>query len=107
MGGVNNMGFSNMAVTASAAKMATGCDPVMPSGAKGAVIVVQTAAVAYRMDGTAPVAVAGSSTVLNVGDVLTFDSWSYPGHNWRQVMNAIQFIENTATDGVLSIEWFD
>ena len=101
MSGVNNVAFTNEAVTASAATI------TVPAGAKGAIITVQTAAVAFRMDGTAPVAAAGSSTVLNVEDILTFDSWTYPGNNWRSVLKAIQFVENTVTDGVLAIEWFD
>jgi len=107
MSGVNNAGFSNMTVTGTAKTLATACSPVMPSGAKGAFIIVATAPVAYRDDGTAPVAAAGSSTTLNVGDTLAFDSWTYPGNNWRQVLKAIQFIRTTTTSGILSIHWYD
>ena len=101
MSGVNNVAFTNEAVTASAATI------TVPAGAKGAIITVQTAPVCFRMDGTAPVAAAGSSTVLNVGDWIEFDSWTYPGNNWKSVLRAIQFKEYTVTDAVLAIEWFD
>ena len=106
MGGVNSVDFSNMTVTNAAKVMATGCSPAKPRGAKGAMISVMTDAVCFRIDGTAPVYAAGSCTVLNVGDVLTFDSWTYPGNNWRQVLEAIQFIRVTG-DALIAIEWFD
>ena len=107
MSGVNNVDFSNLTVTGTAKVMAEECSPIMPNLAKGAMIAVETAAVRYRDDGTAPVAAAGSSTILNIGDVLTFDSWSYPGNNWRQVLRAIQFIRAAGTSGILTIHWYD
>ena len=106
MSGVNSVDFSNMTVTNSPKVMAEECDPKKPIAAKGAMISVMTDSVCFRIDGTAPVFAAGSCTVLNVGDVLTFDSWTYPGNNWKQVLNAIQFIR-TATDAKIAIEWFD
>lgn len=98
---VNNKGYQGLSVTAAVVGL------TIPDGAKGAFIVVQTAAVCYRDDGTAPVAAAGSSTVLNVGDTLTFDSWTPPGNDWRTVLKTIQFKENTATDAKLSIHYYD
>ena len=106
MSGVNSVDFSNMTVTNAAKVMATACDPVKPVAAKGAMISVMTDSVCFRIDGTAPVYVAGSCTVLNVGDTLTFDSWTYPGNNWKQVLNAIQFIR-VSGDALIAIEWFD
>jgi len=98
---VNNVGYQGLAVTASAVSL------TVPAAAKGASIVVQTAQVCYREDGTAPVAAAGSSTVLNVGDELAYDSWTHPGNNWRSVLKKVQFIEYTATDAKLSIHYYD
>jgi len=99
--GVNNVDSTKETVGSTAATIS------VPAGAKGASIVVQTAPVAFRMDGTAPVAAAGSSTVREVDTILTFDSWTYPGNNWRSVLKAIQFIRTTSTDGILMIEWLD
>ena len=107
MSGVNNKDFSNLTVTDTAKVLSSSCSPVMPAGAKGALITVETAAVRYRDDGETPVAAAGSSTILNVGDVLTFDSWTYPGNNWRSVLRVIQFVRAAGTSGILTIHWYD
>lgn len=101
MGGVNEKDFTKVTVSNSATTL------VRPAGARGCLIEVQSNGVSYRMDGTAPVAAAGSSQTLNVGDRLNFDSWSYPGNNWASVLDKIQFIRTTGSDGILSIEWFD
>ena len=106
MSGVNHIDTSNMTVTNAAKVLATACDPVMPSNARGALITVMTDGVCFRMDGTAPVYAAGSCSVLNVGDNLEFNSWTYPGNNWRQVLRTIQFIR-VSGDALIVIEWFD
>lgn len=98
---VNNAGYNSVTVAG------TSIGLTVPTGAKGALIVVQNAPVCYRDDGTAPVAVAGSSTVLDVGDQLKFDSWTPPGNNWRQEMKAIRFIRTGGTSGILSCHYYD
>jgi len=103
---VNTIDYSTMAVTDTVKTLATACSPVMPDGAKGATITVETDAVRYRMDGTDPDSGVGNGDLLNVGDVLTFDSWTVPKNNWRQPMSAIKFHRET-TDAALSIHWFD
>lgn len=104
MSGVNSKGFSNMTVTNTAKVLATACSPVMPAGAKGAFITVMTDGVCFRLNGT-PVFAAGSCSVLNVGDDLAFDSWTYPGNNWGSVLRSIQFIR-VSNDAKIVIEWF-
>ena len=106
MGGVNSKGFSNLTVTGTAQVMATACSPAMPDGAKGAIIVVETAPVRYREAGTA-VSAAGSGHLLNVGDSLNYDSWTHPGNDWRSVLKAISVIRTTGTSGILTISWYD
>ena len=100
MSGVNSRGFTKITVD-------TAARITVPAGAKGALMQVQSYPVSYRMDGTAPVAVAGSSQTLDVGDYLCFDSWTYPGSNWRSVLSTIQFVKSAGTAGILAIEWFD
>ena len=102
--GINNCGYSVLTVTSVAQVLATACSPVMPSQAQGAVISVEDAQVRWRDDGTAPTATEGH--LMSAGDVLTFDSWTVPKNNWKQVLKAIQFIRVTA-DAKLKISWFD
>ena len=104
MSGINNIDYSTITVTNAAAVLSTACSPVMPAGARGAVITVEDDQVRYRDDGTAPSTSEGH--LLNVGDVLTFDSWTVPKQNWRQVLRAIQFYRVTA-DAKLKISWYD
>jgi len=59
----------------------------------------------WRDDGTAPTASEGH--LMNVGDVLTFDSWSVPKLNWRETLLAIQVIRTGATNGALKISWYN
>ncbi len=98
---INNAGFTTETVGSAAALIS------VPTGGltNGAIMTVQVDQVAYRLNGV-PVAVAGSSTVLNVGDQLVFDSWTTPRNSWRTVMQKVQFIRVT-NDATLAIEWFD
>ncbi len=98
---VNNVGFSTQTIADASAGL------TVPARAHGVVIVVSTAPVAYRDDGAAAVAAAGSSTYLNIGDVLTFDSWTAPGNNWRSVLNALRFIRTAGTSSILACSWYD
>ena len=103
--GVNNVGYSTLTATDTAQVLAATCSPVMPSQAKGATISVEDAPIRWRSDGTAPTATEGQ--YLSPGDVLTFNSWTVPSVNWRQVLRAIQVIRVAATSGKLKISWFD
>ena len=101
---VNAIDYSTITITSTAKVLATGTSPTMPGRTKGAVITVEDDQVRYREDGTAPTSTEGH--LLNVGDVLTFDSWAVPRNDWRQVLNAIQFIRVTA-DAKLKVSWYD
>jgi len=72
--------------------------------AKGAVITVETDQVRYREDGTHPTSAEG--ILLNVGDVLTYDSWTVPKSNWRSVLKALHFIKVTNA-AKLKIHYYD
>lgn len=104
MGGVNCIDYSTLAVSSSAVTFGVDASPILPTRAKGAIITVETDQARYRIDGTAPTSTEGH--LLEIGDVLTFDSWTEPTNDWRQVLNAIQFIRVT-TDAALKISWFD
>ncbi len=101
---VNNIDYSTLAVAGTAVGLTVDASPVMPSGAKGATITVETDQVRFRDDGTAPTASEGH--LLNVGDVLSFNSWTVPREDFRQVLKAIQFIRVTNT-AALKISWYD
>ena len=101
---VNNIDYSTLTVTSGTQVLATTCSPVMPSGAKGALITVEGAQIRWRDDGE--VATASDGHIMNVGDVLTFDSWTVP-NNWRTVMARIQVIRTGGVDGTLRISWYD
>ncbi len=103
--GTNNVAYSTLTVTDTAQVMATACSPVMASQAHGAIITVEGSPIRWRDDGTAPTTTEGH--LMNAGDVLTFDSWSVPSVNWRQVLNAVQVIRATTTNGLLKISWYD
>ena len=102
--GVNCIDYSTLTVSSTALLLRTSAAPDMPSRAKGAVITVEDDQVRYRDDGTDPASDEGH--LLNVGDVLTFDSWSVPKQNWRPVLQTIKFISVT-TDAKLKISWYD
>jgi len=103
MGGINNVDYATLTVTNASIGLESGT-PTLPTGARGAVITVETDQVRWRDDGTAPAADEGH--LLNVGDVLTFDSWSVSKQNWRQVLRAIRFHRVTA-DAKLKISYYD
>jgi len=102
---VNNIDYSTLSVTSATQVLATTCSPVMPSQAKGAVITLETAPIRWRDDGEVASATEGHR--MNVGDVLTFDSWTVPKLNWRTVLARIQVIREGATSGALKISWYD
>lgn len=104
--GINNLDFSTKDVAGTVVNLADDVSPVMPYGAKGALITVEASQLRYRDDGTAPTASVGH--ILAVGDVLTLDSWTVPKADWRQVMQRMNFIQGAAsTTGTLNISWYD
>lgn len=104
--GVNNLDFSVLDSIAGTALELKNSDPTIPVGAKGAMITVGGNALRMRDDGDAPTASVGHK--VNPGDVLTYDSWSVPKLNWRQVLLRTQFIQAVAnTTGDLEISWYD
>ena len=104
---VNEVDFSTLLLISDAAKtLSSGASPTMPDRTKGAIITVESNALRMRDDGDAPTTAVGH--LLNVGDVLTYDSWSVPKQNWRQVLQRMKFIQAVAsTTGNLMISWFD
>ena len=103
--GVNNIDYSTITVTGSAKVVHSGCSPVMPSQAKGAVMTLETAPIRIRDDGETVSTTEGH--LMNVGDTLTYNSWTVPRENWRSVMSKLQVIRTGATSGALKISWFD
>ena len=105
---VNNVDFSTVDVQTTVVNLATDLTPTMPARAKGAVITLDdtTSALRYRDDGTDPTTAVGHK--VNPGDVVTFDSWTVPKQNWRQVMLQTNWIQCVAaTTGTLMVSWFD
>jgi len=76
----------------------------MPSTAQGCIITLEDDYVRWRDDGTAPTTTEGH--LMAIGEVMTFDSWTVPRNNWKQVLKAIKFIRVTA-DAKLKISWYD
>ena len=101
----NNIDYSTLTVTGSAQVLATTCSPALPGAAKGAVIRLETAPIRWRDDGETVTTTEGH--IMNIGDVLTFDSWTVPKNNWRSVLSRIQVIRTGATSGKLKISWYD
>ena len=100
----NNIDYSTLTVTNAAQTLASACSPAMPARAKGALITSEDNQWRWRDDGTAPTSSEGH--LVNIGDVLTFDSWTVPKQNWRSVLQAIQVIEVTGTP-LIKISWYD
>ncbi len=99
--GTNCVGFQALVVSTTANGM------TIPARANGCIIVTETDKIRWRADGTNP----GSSTGVYcaAASTLTFDSWSAPRKDWKQVMRAIKFIRDTASaaDATLQIHYFD
>ena len=101
----NNVDFSTLTVTGSAQNLATTCSPIMPAGAKGAIMTLDTAPIRFRDDTTDASATVGHQ--MNVGDVLTFDSWTVEKQDWQTVMARLTVKRTGDTSGVLNISWYD
>ena len=98
--GINVIDYAVLAVGATAVDLIADGSPTLPSKAKRAFITCETAAVRWRADGTAPTADEGHL-------LAAADSISFTGANYRQLLEMIEFIADTATAGALKITYFD
>jgi hypothetical protein len=101
---INCIGYSYLTVADTAIGLSSAVTK-MPDGTQGALMTLETATVRWRADGTAPTSTTGH--LVNIGDVLTFDSWTAPGNNWKSLLSKIKFIRTGGTSGELKISWFD
>ena len=77
--GINTMNYSTLTISGTSQDIATACNPVMPTTAKGAVIVVEGGDTRVREDGTAPTSTEG--VLVEFGDSMVYDSWTVPKAN--------------------------
>jgi hypothetical protein len=106
MSGANCIDFATLVPSTSVALGldSTNASPRLPAAAKGVIITVEGVDIRWRADGTA--ATTGIGHELTDGSSLTFDSWSEPQNNWRQVLKNFSMMSG-ATSGTLSISYFD
>ncbi len=104
----NCVDYAALSVSSTAVTLLTDASPTLPAGAKGALITVETDAVRWRADGTAPTASEG--TYISALGSLTLDSWTAgpqgQRNDWRSVLRAIQFIRVT-NDAKVKVHFFD
>ena len=99
--GINVLAYATLTATnAAAVTLVSDASVTLPGACNRAFITCRTAAVSWRADGTAPVAATDHVLAAN-------DSISFTGANYRQLLEKIQFIGDTATAGVLQITYFD
>ena len=104
--GVNNKDFSTVDVEATVIPLHTGAVPPMPEDANGCVITIAKNQLRMRDDDADPSTTSGH--ILEVGDVITLDSWSVPRSNWRTVMRRMRFIQGAANStGAINVSWYD
>jgi len=77
----------------------------IPVGAKGAVITAFGAGIRWRLDGTKSTTGVGHYQAAN--SIITFDSWTAPGNDWRSVLKAMKFSPSSSGTVTLSISYFD
>jgi len=77
----------------------------IPDGSKGAIITVSGAGIRWRADGTASSTGTGHYQAAN--SIITFDSWSYPGIDWRNVLKKMKVSPSSSGTVTLSISYFD
>ena len=98
--GMNVIDYATLAVDQAAVDLIADGSPALPDAAKRVFITCETAAVRWRADGTAPTANEGHMLAAN-------DSISFTGANYRQLLEKIEFIADTATAGALKITYYD
>ncbi len=100
MGGINCIDYATLTVSNTSVGLAS-ASPALAAGhtVKRAVISVETDAVRWRADGTAPTSAEGH--LLNVGDYLNLVDADY-----TSFLSAIHFIRVT-NDAALKITYFD
>jgi len=85
----------------------TGLDGVgkIPGMAKGAIITCTGAGIRWRLDGTKSSTGTGHYQAAN--SVITFDSWTAPGNDWRSVLKKMKVSPSSSGTVVLAISYFD
>ena len=106
---INAIDFSTLAVAGTAVGLGSASPALVEQKiggvrVKGAIMTVEDANVRYRTDGTSPTSCEGH--LLYVGDVLPFDCWTAPGHDWMSELNRIQFIRTGVTSAAIKITWY-
>jgi len=96
---INVLGHGTMSVSNVAKNLTASMDVDLPAKCKRAFITVETDAVRWRADGTAPTATEGHV-------IAAADSISFTGGNYRQLLENIQFIRVT-TDATVKVTYFD
>ena len=97
--GINVIDYATLTVGASAVTLVTDASPTLPAKCKRAYITCRANAVSWRADGTAPVAATDHIIAAN-------DAISFTGANYRQLLEKIQFIQDSA-GATLQITYFD
>ena len=77
----------------------------LPLGAKGCIITVAGSGIRWRADGTACSTGTGHYQAAN--SVITFNSWSAPGTDWRNLLKDFRFCPSSSGTCTLSISYFD
>lgn len=110
MPGANCIGFGQASQTKDGSTgtgldNTTGSPHGIPDGAKGCIITFTGAGVRWRADGTAPTTGVGHYQAAN--SVLTFDSWTAPGNDWRSILKKLEFSPSSSGTVTLDISYFD
>ena len=108
MAGRNCLGFATFSASTGSTGVAnidgsTGVLVTSPYGASGAILSVETAEIRFRIDGTDPTTAIGHP--LAAGSILTFDSWTSPGNNWKQALKKFRVIG--VTTNVVHVSFID
>lgn len=104
MAGLNVVDFATLTVSSTAVDLGD-ASPALSAGlvssktVRRALMTVETDAIRWRADGTAPTASEGHKIAAN-GEL------SLTGANYKQLLGAIQFIA-VSTDAALKITYFD
>lgn len=97
--GINVLDYATLTVGSSAVTLVDDASVTLPAKCKRAFITCRTAAISWRADGTDPV--ASTDHILAAGD-----SVSFLNNNYRQLLENIAFIQDSA-QATLQITYFD
>ena len=97
---IHVLDYATLTVSSASVSLASDAVPTLPANCNRAFISCRVFAVSWRPDGTDPVAV--TDHVLAANDAISFTQFNY-----RQLLENIRFIADTATAGTLQITYFD